>query len=122
MPSPSLIGDDWRQGQAHIVPGTHVLAPDQLEAVIGPFSFYDLLFVLEAGPVTPREVIAGGCFGEAVWSLRGHVRPCSCAPEEEALALLDLFCAASPRGREEKECQTPGGSARFTGFLREISD
>ena len=90
-PTLSPVGDDWRQGQAHIMLGTSALVTTHLEGVVGPFSFYDLLFALERGDVTSREAVVAGSFGEAVWSLRGHVRPLPCATVDEALALLALF-------------------------------
>ena len=58
---------------------------------MGPFTFYDLLLVLEAGPVTPREAIVEGYFGDAIFSLRGHVRFLACATPEEALEYLALL-------------------------------
>jgi hypothetical protein len=58
-PSMLLCGEDWRQEQAHIK--TYRGNPGGF--LIGPFTFYDLLFLLEPGPITPREAIAVGYFG-----------------------------------------------------------
>jgi hypothetical protein len=86
-PSMLLCGDDWRQEQAHI----KTYSGHRSGMVMGPFTFYDLVFLLEPGLVTPREVISAGYFGCAVHSLRGHVREPACSTTEDALALLALF-------------------------------
>ena len=90
-PSMCPCGDDWRQGQAHIMIASEVFRGAKLVSQIGPFTFYDLVFVLESGSVTPREAIAAGYFGDAVYSLRGHVRELECTTPAEAEALLALI-------------------------------
>jgi hypothetical protein len=92
-PSMFPCGVDWRQEQAHIMRAYEVSQSPRGEftALVGPFSFYNLLYVLSAGAVTPREAIAAGYIGEAVKSMRGHVRDLACETLEEALALLALL-------------------------------
>jgi hypothetical protein len=78
LPSMLPCGQDYRQQQAHIILASEALHAAGLSGYVGPFTFYDLLFVLEAGPVTPREAIVAGYFGDAIFSLRGHVRFLAC--------------------------------------------
>jgi hypothetical protein len=94
-PTVCPVGDDWRQGQAHIVLATDVMHTEHLVGEMGPFSFYDLLCELVGGPVTPREAIADGYFGDAVFNLRGHALLLPCDTPEEALELLAIACAPS---------------------------
>ena len=97
-------GDDWRQEQAHIVMAREVFQGEGvgLSAAVGPFSFYDLLFLLEAGPVTPREAIVNGYFGDAVFNLRGHVREPACSTPARALTLLALIPDCQSAFHEDK--------------------
>jgi len=92
-PTFSPVGDDWRQWQADFMLSTDAFEceTEHLTAQLGPFTFYDLLVLLEGGDVSPREAIAAGYFGEAVFSLRGHLHALPCSSPEEALALLDLL-------------------------------
>lgn len=90
-PSMFPCGVDWRQGQAHIMRACEVSQSSEMTALVGPFSFYNLLYALEARPVTPHEAIAAGYFGEAVNSMRGHTHDLACETLEEALALLALL-------------------------------
>lgn len=93
-PSMFPCGDDWRQEQAHIMRAREVFWLARLILQTG-FMFYDLVFLLEAGPVTPREAIVDGYFGDAVYTLRGHVQELGCATPAEALALLALIPEAA---------------------------
>jgi hypothetical protein len=94
--SMSPLGDDWRQQQADIILACETFHTAQLSRFVGPFTFYDLVFVLEAGQVTPREAIAAGYFGEAISTLRGHMRFLACTTPDEAVALLRLLTKENP--------------------------
>jgi hypothetical protein len=91
---PSMLpcGENVFQQCAHI----KTYHPHSSGLVQGPFTFYDLVFLLEAGPVTPREAIVDGYFGSAIFSLSGHVRELACETIEEALALLAFFTPGTP--------------------------
>ena len=70
-PSMLLCGDTVFQQDAHIKIGTPLEDTDLIQ---GPYVFYDLVFLLEAGAVTPRGAISDGYVGRAIFSLSGHLR------------------------------------------------
>ena len=60
-------------------------------AATGPFTFYDLVAILEECPVSSEEAAANGYFGDALYSLRGRVYSIFCATLQEAQGFLDVI-------------------------------
>jgi len=91
LPSNCPCGDDWRQELAHLRRASEVIQEGGLTGSVGPWTFYDLVYALEAGVVTPQEARAAGYVADAIYHLRGHVRDLGCSTPEEALTLLHII-------------------------------
>lgn len=85
------IGDDWHQAQAHLMVPRWSRRSGSFAAATGPFTFYDLVAILEECPVSSEEAAANGYFGDALYSLRGRVRSIFCATPQEAQGFLDVI-------------------------------
>lgn len=100
------IGDDWCQAQAHLMVPRQSIRSNGFAAATGPFAFYNLVAILEAGAVSSEEAAANGYFGDALHSLRGHVRLIFCATPQEAQGFLDVIF--------------PSKAAQFCRFYRMV--